>query len=173
MLSIIRSLPLLLAAACSSSALAAPDIPPLRCEFFHFWDVTPIVTRRVGGKLVTEDASAYQTVNMDNPAPLIIDRQRLQVQFGGQWVRFTPLGTVGLEFYPAEFETNKTAVMPYMLHYRDNQAASLIFTLGNLVSVESGFCNPDPSAPRAPDIVKKETRGAAGRATDPADCVNP
>ncbi len=151
MLSIIRTLPLLLAAACSSSALAATDIPPLRCEFFHSWDVTPIVTRPVAGQLVTEDASAYQTVNMDNPTPLIIDRHRFQVQFGGQWVRFTPLGTVGLEFYPAEFETNKKSVMPYMLHYRANQAASLIFTLFDMVSIESGFCNPDPSAPRAPE----------------------
>lgn len=151
MLSVIRSLPLLAAAAWSAGALAAPDTTPLRCEFFHFWDVTPIVTRRVGGQLVTEDASAYQTVNMDNPAPLIIDRQRFQVQFGGQWTRFTPLGTVGLEFYPAEFETNKTAVMPYMLHYRANQAVSLIFSLGNMVSIESGFCKPDPSAPRAPE----------------------
>lgn len=151
MLSVIRYLSLLAAAAWSAGALAAPEIDPLRCELFHFWDVTPIVTRRVGGQLVTEDASAYQTVNMEKPAQLIIDRQRFQIMHGGQWTRFTPLGTAGLEFYPHELETTKGHFMPYMLHYRDNQAISLIFTLGNMVLIESGFCNPDPSAPRAPD----------------------
>lgn len=70
--------------------------------------------------------------------------------FAGQWTRFTPIDTAGLEFTPAAFEGKKAPVMPYMLHFRANQAASLIFTLGNLVSIESGFCNPDPSAPRAP-----------------------